>query len=110
MRPDTRGDCADESVYEGVRKRHIRNSLDFGYLEDLKIGLPLVESIHSPAPGMTTTAIPTPTTDWNPEPGPGIRIGYQRRWEVAGAFGTFATPTALLINEAGRIADLWQRA
>jgi hypothetical protein len=36
---------ADQSFYEGVRKRHVRNSLDFGYLENPKIGLPLVESI-----------------------------------------------------------------
>lgn len=37
---------ADQSLYEGVRKRHIRNSLDFGYLGNPKIGLPLVESIQ----------------------------------------------------------------
>ena len=36
----------DKSLYEGVRKRHVRNSLDFGYLENPKIGLPLVESIQ----------------------------------------------------------------
>ena len=30
---------ADQSLYEGVRKRHVRNSLDFGYLEDPKIRL-----------------------------------------------------------------------
>jgi hypothetical protein len=29
-----------------VRKRHVRNRLDFGYLEDPKISLPLVESIQ----------------------------------------------------------------
>ena len=29
-----------------MRKRHVRNSLDFGYLEYPKIGLPLVESIQ----------------------------------------------------------------
>src|SRR5215469_12733369 len=37
---------ADKSLYEGVRKRHVRNRLDFGYLEDPKISLPLVESIQ----------------------------------------------------------------
>ena len=37
---------SDQSLYEGVRKRHVRNSLDFGYLEYPKIGLPLVESIQ----------------------------------------------------------------
>jgi uncharacterized protein (DUF433 family) len=37
---------ADKSLYEWVRKRHVRNTLDFGYLEDPKIGLPLVESIQ----------------------------------------------------------------
>ena len=36
----------DQSFYEGMRKRHVRNSLDFGYLEYPKIGLPLVESIQ----------------------------------------------------------------
>jgi len=29
-----------------VRKRHVGNTLDFGYLQDPKIGLPLVESIQ----------------------------------------------------------------
>ena len=38
--------CPDQSFYEGMRKRHVRNSLDFGYLEYPKIGLPLVESIQ----------------------------------------------------------------
>ena len=38
--------CADKSLYEGVRKRHVRNRLDFGYLEDPKSSLPLVESIQ----------------------------------------------------------------
>src|SRR5215471_21815759 len=37
---------ADQSLYEGVRKRHVRNRLDFGYLEDPKISLPLMESIQ----------------------------------------------------------------
>jgi hypothetical protein len=36
----------DQSFYEGMRKRHVRNNLDFGYLEYPKIGLPLVESIQ----------------------------------------------------------------
>jgi hypothetical protein len=36
----------DQSFYEGMRKRHVRNSLDFGDLEYPKIGLPLVESIQ----------------------------------------------------------------
>ena len=38
--------CPDQSLYEGMRKRHVRNSLDFGYLEYPKIGLPLGESIQ----------------------------------------------------------------
>ena len=37
---------SDQPLYEGMRKRHVRNSLDFGYLEYPKIGLPLVESIQ----------------------------------------------------------------
>src|SRR5215469_10001665 len=37
---------ADKSLYEGVRKRHVRNRLDFGYPEDPRISLPLVESIQ----------------------------------------------------------------
>ena len=36
----------DQSFYEGMRERHVRNSLDFGYLKYAKIGLPLVESIQ----------------------------------------------------------------
>ncbi len=36
----------DQSFYGGMRKRHVRNSFDFGYLEYPKIGLPLVESIQ----------------------------------------------------------------
>jgi hypothetical protein len=37
---------ADQSLYEGVRKRHVGNRLDFRYLKNPKIGLPLVESIQ----------------------------------------------------------------
>ena len=35
-----------QSLYEGMRQRYVRNSLDFGYLEYPKICLPLVESIQ----------------------------------------------------------------
>jgi hypothetical protein len=38
--------CLDQSLYEGMRKRHVRNRLDFGGSEYPKIGLPLVESIQ----------------------------------------------------------------
>ena len=37
---------ADKSLHEGMRKRHVRNTLDFGDLENAKISLPLVESIQ----------------------------------------------------------------
>ena len=37
---------ADQSLYEWMRKRHVRNRLDFRHLEYSKIGLPLVESIQ----------------------------------------------------------------
>ena len=36
---------ANQSLYEGMRNRHARNSLDFGYLEYPKIGSPLVKSM-----------------------------------------------------------------
>jgi len=36
----------DQPLYEGMRKRHVRNSLDFGDSEYPTIGLPLVESIQ----------------------------------------------------------------
>ena len=32
-------DDPDQSFYEGMRERHVRNSLDFGYLKYAKIGL-----------------------------------------------------------------------
>jgi len=38
--------CPDHSLYEGMRKRHVRNSLDFGDPEYPKIGLPMVEAIQ----------------------------------------------------------------
>jgi hypothetical protein len=34
----------DQSCYEGMRKWHVRNSLDFRNLEYPQVGLPLVES------------------------------------------------------------------
>src|SRR5215469_3026176 len=37
---------ADESFYERMRNRHIRNRFDFLHFEYSKIGLPLVESIQ----------------------------------------------------------------
>src|SRR5260370_19618883 len=37
---------SDQSLDEGMRKRHVRNSLDFSYPEYPKISLPLVESIQ----------------------------------------------------------------
>ena len=37
---------ADQSLYEGMRKRHVRNSFDFRHCEYPKVGLPLVESIQ----------------------------------------------------------------
>ena len=42
----SRRNCADQSLYEGMRKRHVRNRLDFRHLQYPKIGLPLVESIQ----------------------------------------------------------------
>jgi hypothetical protein len=36
----------NQSLYEGMRKWHVRNRLDFRNLEYPKIGLPLVESIQ----------------------------------------------------------------
>src|SRR3982751_3677721 len=36
----------DQSLYERMRQRHVRNSLDFCYLEYAKICLPLVKSIQ----------------------------------------------------------------
>ena len=35
-----------KSLNEGVRKRHVSNTLDLGYPEDPKISLPLVEPIE----------------------------------------------------------------
>ena len=37
---------ADESFYQRMRKRHVRNRFDFLHFEYSKIGLPLVESIQ----------------------------------------------------------------
>ena len=37
---------ANHSLYEGMRERHVGNSLDFPYLEHPKIRLPFVESIQ----------------------------------------------------------------
>jgi len=37
---------ADQSLDERMRKRHVRNSLDFRYLEYPQISLPLMESIQ----------------------------------------------------------------
>jgi hypothetical protein len=37
---------ADQSLYEWMRKWHVRNRFDFLHLEYSKIGLPLVESIQ----------------------------------------------------------------
>ena len=36
---------ADQALYEGMGKRHIRNCFDFLYFEYSKIGLPSMESI-----------------------------------------------------------------
>jgi hypothetical protein len=37
---------ADQSLYEGVRNRHARHSLDLGYVEYPKVRLPLMESVQ----------------------------------------------------------------
>lgn len=36
----------DHALHERMRKRHVGNRLDFRYLKDVKIGLPLMESIQ----------------------------------------------------------------
>ena len=36
---------ADQALYEGMGKRHVRNCFDFLYFEYSKIGLPSMESI-----------------------------------------------------------------
>jgi hypothetical protein len=37
---------ANQSLYKWMRQRHVRNSLDFRYLEHPEISLPLLESIQ----------------------------------------------------------------
>ena len=37
---------ADQALHEGMRKRGIRNRLDFHYVQDSKIGVPLMESVQ----------------------------------------------------------------
>jgi hypothetical protein len=36
---------ADQALHKRMRERDIRNCLDFGYIEEPKIGLPLVKPI-----------------------------------------------------------------